>query len=84
VGKSESAVRRSESQHIFRGGPAKIQTVSCLKDQGRFTIHKAELASSGHGLPIGEQVKSLIDYSVDVLVRPVNVGVLSVQMAILN
>lgn len=53
---------------------------SCLKDQGRFIIHKVELSSTGHGLPVGDQVKLLIDYSVDVLVRPIDVGVLSVQM----
>lgn len=53
---------------------------SCLKDQGRFVIHKVELSSTGHGLPVGEQVKLLIDYSVNVLVRPIDVGVLSVQM----
>jgi hypothetical protein len=51
-----------------------------LEDQGRFTIHKVELSSSGHGVPAGEEVKLLIDYSVDVLVRPIDVGVLSVSM----
>lgn len=53
---------------------------SCLKDKGRLTIHKVELSSTGHGLPVGGAVKLLVDYSVDVLVRPISIGVLSVQM----
>jgi hypothetical protein len=53
---------------------------SCLKDKGRLTIHRVELSSTGHGLPVGDSVKLLIDYSVDVLVRPINVGLLSVEL----
>jgi len=59
---------------------AAVGLSSCLKDKGKLTIHKVELSSTGHGLPVGDQVKLLIDYSVDVVVRPINVGVLSVQM----
>ncbi len=59
---------------------AAVGLSSCLKDKGRLTIHKVELSSTGHGLPVGDQVKLLIDYSVDVVVRPISVGVLSVQM----
>ena len=58
---------------------AAVGLSSCLKDKGKLTIHKVEYRA-GHGLPVGDQVKLLIDYSVDVVVRPINVGVLSVQM----
>ncbi len=59
---------------------AAVGLSSALKDQGRFTIHKVEVASTGHGLPVGDKVRFVIDYSVDVLVKPISVGVLSVQM----
>jgi hypothetical protein len=59
---------------------AAVGLSSALKDQGRFTIHKVEVASTGHGLPAGDQLRFVIDYSVDVLVKPISVGVLSVQM----
>src|SRR4030095_13329900 len=54
---------------------------SCVKDKGSLRIHKVEISSTGHGLPVGDQVKLLIDYSVDVVVKPINVGALSVEMA---
>lgn len=53
---------------------------SFLKDQGRLTLHGIELATEGHGLPVGGAVTFSLDYSVDVLVKPISVGVLSVQM----
>jgi hypothetical protein len=53
---------------------------AALKNKGRLTIHKVALSSTGHGLPLGEQVSLLVDYSVDVLVQPIDIGVLSVQM----
>jgi hypothetical protein len=53
---------------------------AALKNKGQLTIHKVELSSTGHGLPLGEQVSLLVDYSVDVLVQPIDIGVLSVQM----
>ena len=53
---------------------------SALKDQGRLTIHKVEIESTGHGVPVGDQMRFVIDYSVDVLVKPISIGVLSVQM----
>jgi hypothetical protein len=53
---------------------------TCLKDRGRFTIHKVELSSSGHGAPVGKQVALRIDYSVDVLVKSIDIGVLQVNM----
>jgi hypothetical protein len=53
---------------------------AALKNKGRLTIHKVELSSTGHGLPVGEKVTLLVDYSVDVLVQPIDIGVLSVQM----
>ena len=59
---------------------AAVGLSSALKDKGRLTIHKVEVASTGHGLPAGEEMRFVIDYSVDVLVKPISVGVLSVQM----
>jgi hypothetical protein len=53
---------------------------AALKNKGRLTIHKVELASSGHGLPVGENASIRVDYSLDVLVQPIDIGVLSVQM----
>jgi len=53
---------------------------AALKNKGRLTIHAVELASTGHGLPVGDQVSLRVDYSVDVLVQPIDIGVLSVQM----
>lgn len=53
---------------------------AALQNKGRFTLHGVELSSTGHGLPVGDSVKLLLDYSVDVLVKPIKVGVLSVQM----
>jgi hypothetical protein len=53
---------------------------AALKDKGRLTIHKVEVSSTGHGLPVGDKVTLLVDYSVDVLVQPIDIGVLSVQM----
>jgi hypothetical protein len=52
----------------------------CLENKGRFTIHKVELSSTGHGVPAGGKVKLLVDYSVDVVVLPIDIGVLSVSM----
>jgi len=51
-----------------------------LKDKGKVVVHAVELESSGHGLPVGDAVKLRIDYSVDVVVRPIDVGVLSVSL----
>ncbi len=52
-----------------------------LKDKGRLTLNAVELASTGHGLPVGDTIKLTLDYSVDVIVKPISVGALSVQMA---
>jgi hypothetical protein len=43
---------------------------SFLKDQGRLTLNGVELASEGHGLPVGGTVKLTPDYSV----RPAGVA----------
>jgi len=51
-----------------------------LKDSGRVVVHGVQLQSTGHGLPVGDEVKLLIDYSVDVVVVPLNIGVLSVAL----
>jgi hypothetical protein len=59
---------------------AALGLTAFLKDKGRVTVHKAELASEGHGLPVGGAVKLTIDYSVDVLVKPIGVGALEVKM----
>jgi hypothetical protein len=53
---------------------------SFLKDQGRLTLNGVELASEGHGVPVGGAVKLTLDYSVDVIVKPISVGALSVSM----
>jgi hypothetical protein len=52
-----------------------------IKDQGRLTLNSAVLASEGHGVPLGGVVKLTLDYSVDVLVKPISIGVLSVRMS---
>lgn len=51
-----------------------------LKNNGRLTLHGVELESAGHGLPVGEPITLKLDYSVDVIVQPVTVGVLAVSM----
>jgi hypothetical protein len=59
---------------------AAIGVTAFLQNQGSVVVHRVELASSGPGLPLGGPVKLLLDYSVDVLVEPISVGVLQVEM----
>lgn len=53
---------------------------SFLKNKGKLVVHNVQLASTGHGLPVGGKVELKLDYSVDVLVKPISVGALSVQI----
>ena len=59
---------------------AALALSTMLKDQGRLTVNGVELESAGGGLPVGGAVRLKVDYSVDVLVRPISVGVLCVEM----
>ncbi|MFC4169392.1 hypothetical protein [Teichococcus aestuarii] len=51
-----------------------------LKDKGSVTLHGVELDAAGHGLPLGQPLKLTIDYSVDVVVVPIELGALSVRI----
>ncbi|MQA29081.1 MAG: hypothetical protein GEU82_04475 [Luteitalea sp.] len=53
---------------------------SLFTDDSRFTLHGAEIESSGHGSPVGGRIALTLDYSVAVRVTEVSVGVLSVSM----
>ena len=52
-----------------------------LQDRGRLTLNAVELSTAGHGLPVDDPVTLTLDYSVDVLVEPITVGVLAVSMS---
>lgn len=52
-----------------------------LEDKGRVTLNGVELDSTGPGLPLGEELRLRLDYSVDVVVQPIKLGALSVQMS---
>lgn len=53
---------------------------SLLDDGGSLTVNSVELESSGHGVPVTGPFHMRVDYSVDVVVRPLDIGVLKVGL----
>ena len=52
-----------------------------LQDKGRLTLNTVELESAGDGLPLGGAITLKLDYSVEVSIKPIEVGALSVRMS---
>jgi hypothetical protein len=59
---------------------AALGASALLQNKGKVVVHGAEVQSRGAGVPLGEQLKLVIDYSVDVVVVPLDIGVLSVAL----
>ena len=51
-----------------------------LQDKGKLVLNGATLVSEGRGLPLGGKLAFHLDYSVDVMVKPIGIGSLSVDM----
>lgn len=51
-----------------------------FKPKSEFILNAVELASSGHGLPIGDEMRFSLDYSVALRVKKIGVDGLSVEM----
>lgn len=51
-----------------------------LQNKGKLVLNGAELVSEGRGLPLGGKLSFRLDYSVDVMVKPIGIGSLSVDM----
>jgi hypothetical protein len=56
---------------------------SLLNDKGRLVVHGVELATEGKpkGLALTDKQTFTLDYSVDVVIRPIDLAVLSVSLA---
>lgn len=54
-----------------------------MNDQGRLVVHGVELATEGKpkGLALTDKQTFTLDYSVDVVIRPIDIGVMSVALA---
>lgn len=59
---------------------AALGASALLQNKGKVVVHSAEVQSRGAGAPLGDQLKLVIDYSVDVVVVPLDIGALSVAL----
>jgi hypothetical protein len=77
-GPSESADGSGVAIHALL--LAALGASAFLQNKGKLVLNGAELISEGRGLPLGGKLSFRLDYSVDVMVKPIGIGSLSVEM----